>query len=401
MSLTGQLGTANSYLKNFQLAVAGGSSAPALVTVDFVPTDVPARQRPRLFAAHLHAGWSIEQSLTPEVITMDKWYEPVSQPIPPGPAAMRRLFTAIRGELGDVPRPDAIDPLPTFDPVWAPPICLPVRRGLDRRDRFFTTHYAELGLPPALAVETISVDKWYVQMALPPRRHRPLTHHPDYADAAGSLGLLENVTLDKYDTDWRYVVPRRRPTHNLPGGVAILWDEVFPPDPVSYTTVAWHTPLAEPTLPHRPRHFYPWLALVLVDALTAEDVHPNFLAMADRPPTGHKPRVRIDHKLQVELTQLAEPVHAEVLAGLCLPARRRHAAPWAMPTPPDPADAGAEPIHPDDLPAFGQPAILRVWSRQLWEAACTSTIIGANFAPSKVPLFVRGRLAAGFWRARY
>ena len=414
MSLTSQLGRPDARPGNIRLGAASAlGSDPAAAPMAWCATrhhderlDPSRRAFLRAsFAARLPGSWSIEPSLTPEAISLDKFHVPLAEPPRPAESKRDRRHTAARGQLGDVERPDAVDPFPGSRPVWHTPLSRPPRNASFKRDNryAFPTHFR--GEPPA--PEAVSLDRFAGSLALPPARPRPRPKVEEYAIDVSHLGDVEEVRGAAFDATMTHAVTARPSAPRLPGS-EILDPSLIPESPIATDMPPWHVALtaAPPRLRTRGRReFFPDGSLVLTDAQTVEAVSadkfhvPMAIPHPCRKPTAPGlPPGGIDLAPGQRLEVLFVDAFGQAL-GLP-PDLRRRVLDLAKPELVGDATIAAEAPHADAVLRQDVAVPRRELSRGSVQHIDTTWIIDANF---EYPLIVRLRvsmLAGGLWRAR-
>jgi len=414
MSLTSQPGRSNSRLGNFRLGAAAAlGSDPAAAPMAWCVTRhhqehlAPARRAflRAAFASRLPGSWSIEPSLTPETITLDKFHVSLAEPPRPATSLLDRRHVFARGQLGDVVRPDAIDPLPGSRPVWHVSMSEPPRNASFKRDNRFAFPTRFFGEPPA--PEVVTLDRFAGSLAQPPRRALPRPITVEYEIDISHLGDVEDVRSSAFDVRMTRVVLARPPAPRLPGS-ELLEPSLIPESPIATDMPPWH--VAMTSAPPRPRthdrrEYYPDHWMVLTDAQTVEAVStdkfhvPLAIPQLRRRPTAPGlPLGGIDLAPEQRLEVLFVDAFDQAI-GLP-PDLRRRVLDLAKPDLVGDVTYLAESPHADALVRQDVAIPPRHLSRAAAQVIDSSWIIDANF---EYPLIVRlriGMLAAGLWRAR-
>ncbi len=146
---------------------------PELVTLDkwFRPASEPVRAAPPVLPGY--SVGALEPSLF-EVPTMDTWYRPASEPV-------RAIPPVLPGRWAGVLEPSLFE-IPTIDTWFRQPLPLPPAKTAPLTTGTFLTE------PTEWPVETVTMDKWF-RPASEPMRAEP------WLPAAGAVSPLVQMAL--------------------------------------------------------------------------------------------------------------------------------------------------------------------------------------------------------------
>lgn len=414
MAFTGVLGTADSRPGNVMLgtvSVGGGGGGEGYDPLkinwlgnshhDTVPIEAAARRRRlRTYVTPMVLGDVVRS----DDETFPKFHVSLAEPPRPSARLRDNRFTTARGQLGDVERPDAVDPLPGSRPLWHVPLSQPPRPATSMLDRRHLMPTYAFGEPPA--PEPVTLDRFAGSCALPPGRLPPRPPVEDYAIDVSHLGDAELVRLPAFDVPMGRVILARPPAPRLPGG-EMLEPTLIPESPIATDMPPWHVALtaAPPRLAtRRPHETYPDGSLVLHPSLVFEAPEIKFHTPLQIPALRRRPGVPDVPVGGIDLDDAQRPevlFTAAVIQVLALPPdRRRRTLELSRVELAIEQTLTAESPHAEVLVRQEIAVPPRALPPGASVVVDTSWIIDANF---EYPLYLRvrlGMLAGGLWRAR-